>query len=89
MTVSIPALGIGVGPVLPVGTTPLNKLAAGDTVHCTFTDEFFNNVIVFGSSKIKEDVFASKELFEALIDRVDQLESQLDALQSAFEGHGH
>lgn len=89
VTVNIQSLGIGVGPTLPVGTTELNKLSAGDSVYCTFTDEYFTNVIVFGSSKFKEDVFASKELFEDLVGRVDQLEAQVNALESAFNGHSH
>jgi hypothetical protein len=33
----------------------------GDSVKCGFADEFFNEVIVFGSTRIKEDVFAVSE----------------------------
>jgi hypothetical protein len=89
VNINIPSLGIGVGPVLPLGTTALNKCSPGDTVQCTFTDEFFTNVIVFGPTKIKPDVFASKELFEDLVTRVDDLEAQVNALESAFNGHSH
>lgn len=89
VNVNIQELGINVGPVIPLGTTALNKCAKGDSVQCTFSDEFASKVVVFGPNNIKADVFASKELFEALIDRVDQLEAQLDALQASFNGHSH
>lgn len=82
-------LNITIGPVIPLGTTALNKCAKGDSVQCTFSDEFASKVIIFGPNNIKGDVFASKELFEALIDRVDQLEAQVDALEASFNGHSH
>lgn len=96
VTLRVNDLGITVGPVLPLGTTPLNKSTVGDAVQCTFTDEFFSSVVVFGSSKLKDDIWASKELFEelvdlveSLVDRVDTLESQVSSLQSQLNSHSH
>jgi hypothetical protein len=89
VNINISSLAMIIGPILPIGTTALSKCVPGDVVQCTFTDEFFTDVIVFGPSKIKNDVFASKVLFEELVDRVDQLESQIDALEASFNGHSH
>lgn len=80
VNVSVNGLGNGGNfeKVVPVGTTELNKMSVGDTVACTFTDEFFNEVLVFGPSRIKDDVFASKILFEALVAKVTQLENRFN-----------
>jgi hypothetical protein len=80
VTVSVKTLGASYGPIMPIGATAL-KLGVNDTVLCTFTDEFFNDLIVFGSSRIKLDVFASKSLFEALVTRVNSLEARIEALE--------
>lgn len=75
-------LNVSFGPVLPIGTTTRNKLSVGDLAMCTFTDEFFNNVIVFGTEKLKKDMFAGKDKFNLL---VDQLQSEINSLRSAVE----
>ena len=36
--VRIHSLGLSLGPIMPINTTPLNVLSKGDTVICTFTD---------------------------------------------------
>lgn len=54
------------GPLVPLNMTETNKASAGDYVKCTFSDEFFREVIVFGFSQKKEDVFASKENLDVL-----------------------
>lgn len=80
--VSVSINGIGTGSaskVLPVGTTQLSKLQVGDTVTCTFTDEYFTDIVIFGASKIKDDVFASKVLFEQLVARVNALETRYNS----------
>jgi hypothetical protein len=82
VTVDVKSLGASYGPVMPIGSTTLNKLVAGDYVSCTFTDEFFTDLVVFGSTRIKEDVFASKALFEQLITRVNSLEARIEALEA-------
>lgn len=89
VTINIPALGINFGPVLPIGSTPLNKAAVGDVVTCTFVDEFLNEMLVFGSAKFKDDIWASKELFEDLVSEVAALKSQVNSLQSQLNSHSH
>jgi hypothetical protein len=60
--------------------TTLNKLNKDDVVTCTFTDEFFTELIVFGSSNIKADVFASKVVVDGLVATITSLQSQITAL---------
>ena len=85
--VYLPDLGVPYSSIVPVGTTELNKLAAGDTVSCTFTDEFFNDIVVFGSAGIKNDVFASKVLFEELLTNFGVLLARVTALETRYNSH--
>jgi hypothetical protein len=80
VTVHVKALGATFGPVAPVGVTTLNKLQKNDVVTCTFTDEFFTELVVFGSSKIKADVFASKTVVENLLSTITSLQNQIVVL---------
>jgi hypothetical protein len=66
--------------VLPVGATSLNKLSVNDSVVCTFTNEFFNELIVLGHTKIKNDVFASKTVVESLLSTITSLQNQIVSL---------
>lgn len=61
INVKIPELGTQYGPLTPLNTTSTSRYIVGDSVKCGFADEFFNEVIVFGSTRIKEDVFAVSE----------------------------
>jgi hypothetical protein len=89
ISVSIPAIGSTYGPITPIGTTTLNKYSVGDVVKCSFTDEFFNEIMVYGSAKIKADVYASKVLFEQLQATVSALQTQVANLQSQLNSHSH
>jgi len=80
--VSIGDLDVTMGPVLPIGTTTRNKLSRHDSAICTFTDEFFKEIVVFGTGNLKKDMFAGKEKFNSL---VDQLQSQINALRAEVE----
>jgi hypothetical protein len=82
VTVLIHEINVSFGPVLPIGTTTRNKLSFGDSAVCTFTDEFFKEIIVFGTEKLKKDTFAGKEKFNLLI---DQLQNQINSLRSALQ----
>ena len=61
INIKIPELGTQYGPLTPLNTTSTSRYIVGDSVKCGFADEFFNEVIVFGSTRIKEDVFAVSE----------------------------
>jgi hypothetical protein len=80
VTVKVGAIGSTYGPVTPIGATTLNKLVKGDNVTCTFTDEFFTDLIVLGPSKIKNDIFASKTIVENLISTINSLQNQIITL---------
>lgn len=82
VTVRVASLNSSFGPAIPVGATPYSRMSVGDSVVCTFTDEFFKNIVVFGSSKVKADVFAKKTLFEQLQTKVDSLEARIEALEA-------
>lgn len=68
--------------VTPVGTTATQKLKIGDVVDCTFTDEFFTDIVVFGSSNFREDVFASKVIVDSLVDEIASLKARVTALEN-------
>lgn len=78
--VSVSALGTSFSKVLPVGVTSLNKLSVNDSVMCTFTDEFFKELIVIGHTKIKNDVFASKTVVESMLATITSLQNQIVTL---------
>ena len=78
--IKVGELGTSYGPVTPLGTTTLNRLSTGDSVQCTFTDEFFTEVMVFGSSKNKADVFAYKTLVQTLVNTITSLQNQIVVL---------
>lgn len=59
--VRIHSLGLSLGPIMPINTTPLNVLSKGDTVVCTFTDETNTNLVILGSATKKNDIYASAD----------------------------
>ena len=81
--VKIAALGITVGPVLPIGTTPTNRLNLNDSVVCTFTDEFAREVVVFGSARLKDDVFGTKTEIQGLQTQITSLAARITALENS------
>lgn len=82
VTVKVQNLGASYGPLMPLGTTTLNKLSVNDTVTCTFTDEYFTDLIVFGSSRAKTDVFASKTLVDSINATITSLQNQIISLSN-------
>jgi hypothetical protein len=82
VTVNVKSLGATFGPVTPIGLTTLNKMTKNDVVKCTFTDEFFTDLVVFGSTKIKADVFASKTVVESLLSTITSLQNQIISLNN-------
>jgi hypothetical protein len=51
--VKLPELGNVYGPIIPLNTYVENKLDVGDSVMCTFTDEYFTNIVILGTTKVK------------------------------------
>lgn len=84
ISLKVKDLGSSFDKVLPVGTTALNRMKKGDTVWCTFTDEFATELLVFGPSKLKADVFADKLVVDQLLVRVAALEAQISSIGSSI-----
>lgn len=82
VTVKVNSLKNSFGPIIPIGTTPYSKLNVGDSVVCTFTDEFFKEVIVFGTNRVKPDVFALKSVVTELQATVSSLAARVAALEA-------
>jgi hypothetical protein len=53
-TIHVSELGSSYDKVVPLNTTNLNRVSIGDVVKCTFSDEFFTELIVLGVANIKE-----------------------------------
>jgi hypothetical protein len=60
ISVFVQELGLNIGPVTPIGLTDVNTYSVDDYVKCTFSDEFFNELIIFGNVVKKENIFALK-----------------------------
>ena len=82
MSVSIESLGMKFEQVTPIGTTPINKLKKNDKVVCCFINEYFTDVVVFGPSIIKPDVFAAKTVVDSLVTQIASLEARVSALEA-------
>ena len=57
-------------------------MKSGDTAICTFTDEFFKELIVFGHATISEDVFADRKKVAELEQTIKDLVSRLETLEA-------
>ena len=82
VSVVLPDIKCSYDSVTPQGTTATQKLKIGDVVDCTFTDEFFTDIVVFGSSNFKPDVFASKVVVDSLVDEIASLKARVTALEN-------
>ena len=45
-------------------------------------NEFFTDIVVFGSSNFKPDVFASKVVVDSLVDEIASLKARVTALEN-------
>lgn len=55
ISVFIQELGSTYEKIVPLNTNPSNICAVGDHVKCLFTDEFFKELVVLGSARIKTE----------------------------------
>ena len=75
-------LGSEFGPILPIGTTKLNKNKVDDIVLGVFTDEFFKELIVLGALSFKDDVFADKKIVDQMKQTILSLTARIEALEA-------
>ena len=67
-----------------VGNSTRRKLLIGDQVLCTFIDNELSTLYILGSYNKKQDTFAGKEKYNALI---DALEAALNLAPTALDAH--
>lgn len=57
--VKLPDLDNVYGPIIPLNTYVDNKLQVNDPVMCAFTDEYFTNLVVLGSTNVRNIEFGT------------------------------
>lgn len=81
VSIYILELGSTYDKVIPLNTTPNSHLTAGDTVKCAFTDEFFTELIIFGSTKLRSDMYPTLAQYNSLLAIVNDLIDRVEALE--------
>lgn len=56
--VKIPSLSITSGPVMPLNSSPSNRLSVGDVVACSFNNSYNSSLVVFGSATQASDDYS-------------------------------
>lgn len=77
ITIYVDELQSYFGPLIQLNLTDATKCSIGDYVKCTFSDEFFREVIVFGFTQKKSDVFAP-------VSSINSLSASVSVLNNAF-----
>jgi hypothetical protein len=77
INVTLPDLETRHGPLFPVNALSPSQYSVGDPVVCTFTNEFFTELIVLGSMRVKPETAGTSEL----IARISELEEKVQALE--------
>lgn len=83
VSIYIAELGSTYDDIVPLNTTANSKMSVGDVAKCTFTDEFFTDLIVFGSSKIKSNQYPTIAQYNALLAVVNDLVNRVEELEQA------
>lgn len=73
VSVYVSELGSTFDKITPLNTSPNSHLSIGDCVKCSFADEFFTDLIVFGSTKILSNRYPTMEQHQALLAVVNNL----------------
>lgn len=81
VSVYVLELGTTFDKVIPLNTTPNSHYTTGDFVKCTFSDEFFTELIVFGSTKVTPDMHPTMAQYESLLAIVNDLVSRVEELE--------
>lgn len=83
VNVYVNELGSSYDKIIPIGTNPSNHMSVGDVVKCTFTDEYFTEMIVLGSAQIKNSFYPTVAQYNALLAIVNDLVERIEALEGA------
>lgn len=83
VNIHIAELGCTYENVIPLNTTSTSHMSVGDVAKCTFTDEFFNDLVVFGSAQIKDSNYPTISQYNSLLAIVNNLVDRVEALEGA------
>ncbi len=83
VSVYVLELGSTYNRITPLNTTPNSHFSVGDAVKCTFSDEFFTELIVVGSSKIRDNMYPTMAQYTALLAIVNDLVDRVETLEGA------
>jgi len=78
ITIYIQELQSHFGPLVQLNLTNSNTASVGDFVKCAFADEFFREVIVFGFTQKRDEIYA---LQADLTAELNIIKERLDALE--------
>ena len=70
VSVRVMELGSTFEKVMPLNTTPSSRLAVGNSVKCGFSDEFFTELIIYGSAGVRSDSYPTIAQYDALLESV-------------------
>jgi hypothetical protein len=80
VSVSIPEIGGKFGPMVPMNLSKNSKYIVGDKIKCTFNNEFFDELIIFGLASVKSN--ATNPEIDDLRQEVESLTSTVNSLIS-------
>jgi hypothetical protein len=76
VSVSIPEIGGKFGPMVPLNLSQNSRYTVGDKIKCTFNNEFFDELIIFGLASVKTNVTNPE---------IDDLRQEVESLTTTVE----
>ena len=73
VSVRVMELGSTFEKVMPLNTTPNSHFSVGDSVKCGFSDEFFTELIVYGSTGVRSDMHPTITQYNTLVESVSSI----------------
>ena len=71
ISVKVMELGSTFEKVMPLNTTPNSHFSVGDSVKCGFSDEFFTELIIYGSAGVRSDMHPTITQYDTLVEYVN------------------
>jgi hypothetical protein len=87
--VNVPALGLTSQNTAVLNDYSNSRLRVGERVICAFVDGGKSELVVLGPVNRKFRAFPTYSQYEALLDRVEELEGLVTALQTQLNVHTH
>jgi hypothetical protein len=83
VSVSIPEIGGKFGPMVPLNLSQNSRYTVGDKIKCTFNNEFFDELIIFGLASVKTNV--TNPEIDDLRQEVESLTTTMESLTTTVE----